>query len=109
MLILATNVISEPMQPRPDPRVLSWWSQQRKSGELFVTTITIAEILYGIALLPNGKRRDKLMAEAEGTFAEDFAERILSFDEDAASAFAETASASRPKRHPLPHLDAHIA
>jgi predicted nucleic acid-binding protein len=109
MLILDTNVISEPMQPRPDSRVLSWWSHQRKSGELFITTITIAEILYGIALLPKGKRRDKLMAEAEATFAEDFAGRILSFDEDAARAFAEIAATRRAQGRPIADFDAQIA
>jgi len=109
MLILDTNVISEPMQPRPDSRVLSWWSHQRKSGELFITTITIAEILYGIALLPKGKRRDKLMAEAEATFAEDFAGRILSFDEDAARALAEIAATRRAQGRPIADFDAQIA
>ena len=88
MLVLDTNVLSEIMKASPSPRVMDWWSQQQ-SGELFITTVTVAEILYGIEILPGGKRRDSLRDEAEVAFTQDFAGRILPFDE--ASQLAITA------------------
>jgi toxin FitB len=108
MLILDTNVISEIMQPSPSPRVLDWWLQQQ-TGELFTSTVSEAEILYGIELLPKGKRRDRLLAEAEAMFNEDFAGRILPFDEEAARAFAEIAAARRTQGRPIAEFDAQIA
>jgi predicted nucleic acid-binding protein len=108
MLILDTNVISEIMQALPSPRVQEWWSQQQ-AGELFTSTVTVAEILYGIELLPRGKRRDRLLAEAEAMFSQDFAGRILPFDEEAARAFPGIAAGRRVKGSPLAALDAQIA
>lgn len=108
MLILDTNVISEIMQSLPTPCVMEWWSQQQ-ANELFTTTVTLAEILYGIELLPRGKRRDKLLAEAEAMFAQDFAGRILPFDEEAARAFAEIAAGRRAQGRPIAEFDAQIA
>jgi predicted nucleic acid-binding protein len=108
MLILDTNVISEIMQASPSPRVQDWWSQQQ-AGELFTSTVTVAEILYGIELLPRGKRRDRLLAEAEAMFSQDFAGRILPFDEEAARAFPGIAAGRRVKGSPIAALDAQIA
>jgi toxin FitB len=110
MIILDTNVISEAMQPQPSRRVIEWWSREDASGELFfTTTINVAEILYGIALLPKGKRHDKLLAEAEAMFAVDFAGRILPFDEQAAQAFPEIAAGRRARGRPIAEFDAEIA
>ena len=109
MLILDTNVISETMLPAPSPQVLAWWSQQCKSGELHVTTVTVAEILFGIEILPRGKRHAKLLAEAEAMFSEDFAGRILPFDEDAARAFPQVAASRRGQGRPIAEFDAQIA
>jgi toxin FitB len=109
MLILDTNVISETMLPEPSPRVLAWWSQQGKSGELHVTTVTVAEILFGIEILPRGKRHGKLLAEAEAMFSEDFAGRILPFDEDAARVFPQVAASRRGQGRPIAEFDAQIA
>lgn len=108
MLILDTNVISEIMRSLPSPRVLEWWSQQQ-AGDLFTCTVTMAEILYGIEILPKGRRRDRLLAEAEAMFAQDFAGRILSFDADAARAFAEIAAGRRAQGRPISEFDAQIA
>jgi hypothetical protein len=69
----------------------------------------MAEILFGIELLPKGKRRDTMLEEAEATFAEDFAGRILPFDEDAARAFPEIAIRRRAQGRPIADLDAQIA
>jgi predicted nucleic acid-binding protein len=108
MMVLDTNVISEIMKASPSARVMEWWSQQQ-SGELFTTTITVAEILYGIEILPRGKRRDSLRAEAEEVFTQDLAGRVLPFDEEAARAFPEIAAGRRVEGRPIAELDAQIA
>ncbi len=97
------------MNPTPCTKVAAWMEEQRLGRELYLTTITVAEILYGIELLPPGKRREKLSAQADGTFAEDFAERILPFDWNAARMFAKIAAARRAQGRPIAELDAQIA
>jgi toxin FitB len=84
-------------------------TESRLGQELYLTTITVAEILYGIELLPHGKRRDKLHAEAEATFAEDFSGRILPFDWDAAHMFAQIAAVRRLQGRSIAEFDAQIA
>jgi hypothetical protein len=106
--ILDTNVISEPMQPSPSATVLAWWAQQQP-GALFITTVTVAEILYGIELLPHGKRRADLLAGAERMFGKVLVGRTLPFDEDAARAFPEIAVRRRAQGRPIADLDAQIA
>lgn len=108
MLILDTNVISETMQPAPSTRVLEWWSQQQ-SAELYTSTVTVAEILYGIELLPQGKRRAALLAGADRMFGKVFAGHILPFDEEAARAFPEIAAGRRAQGRPIAEFDAQIA
>jgi toxin FitB len=108
MLVLDTNVISELMKISPSPRVTEWWGQQQ-SGELFTTTVTMAEILYGIEILPKGKRRDSLLAEADAVFTQDLAGRILPFDEEAARCFSEIAARRRAEGRPIAELDAQVA
>ena len=107
--ILDTNVVSEPMRPSPSSAVLAWLSENQGTGLLFVTTITMAETLLGIELLPRGKRRDQMLAQAEAVFAEDFTERVLPFDEDAARAFPEIVARRRAQGRPIADLDAQIA
>jgi predicted nucleic acid-binding protein len=108
MLVLDTNVISEVMKALPSPRVMEWWSQQQ-AVELFASTVTVAEILHGIEILPRGKRRDNLRAEAELVFTHDFAGRILPFDEEAARVFPEIAAGRRAEGRPIAEFDAQIA
>jgi predicted nucleic acid-binding protein len=108
MIVLDTNVLSEVLRPGPEPRVLDWLGQQLPAS-LFVTTITQAEILYGIAILDPGRRRDDLQAAAMAMFAEDFAGRILGFDIDAAPVFAELAAERRQLGKPISQFDAQIA
>jgi len=108
VIILDTNVISELMKPEPSPKVFRWVSRQSPL-DLFTTTTSKAEVLYGIALLPKGKRRNLLQAAAESMFAEDFANRILPFDEDAARVFPEIVVARRSTGRPIAVLDAQIA
>lgn len=109
IVILDTNVVSEPMRFSPSATVMAWLSRKPESGHFFVTTVTMAEILFGVELLPRGKRHDKMLAQAQATFAEDFAGRILPFDEDAARAFAEIAASRRAQGRPITDLDAQIA
>jgi hypothetical protein len=92
----------------PSAIVLTWLSRQQP-GALFITTVTVAEILYGIELLPHGKRRVALLAGAERMFGKVLAGRILPFDEDAARAFPEIAIRRRAQGRPIPDLDAQIA
>jgi predicted nucleic acid-binding protein len=107
--ILDTNVVSEPMRPSPSPAVLAWLSEGHERGPLFVTTITVAEILFGIEMLPRGKRRDQMLVQAEAAFREDFTGRVLPFDEAAARAFPEIAVRRRAQGRPIADLDAQIA
>jgi hypothetical protein len=109
ILILDTNVISEAMRPSPSVAVMAWLSRKPENGHFFVTTMTMAEILFGVELLPRGKRHDNMLVQALATFAEDFAGRILPFDEDAARAFAAIAANRRRQGRPITDLDAQIA
>ncbi len=97
------------MRPSPSAAVLEWLSRRPDGGHFFVTTITVAEILFGIELLPKGKRHDRMLAQAEAMFKEDFAGRILSFDEDAARAFPVIAAIRRAQGRPISEFDAQIA
>jgi len=108
IVILDTNVVSEPMRSTPADAVQAWWSQQQP-GTLFITAVTVAEVLYGIELLHQGKRRVALLAGAELMFGKVLAGRTLPFDEDAARAFAQIAASRRGQGRPMTDLDAQIA
>jgi hypothetical protein len=77
--------------------------------ELFTTSITEAEIFYGIELLTKGKRREGLLAAAESMFTEDFADRVFGFESDAARMFSKIAAQRRALGRPISHADAQIA
>jgi predicted nucleic acid-binding protein len=81
--ILDTNVVSELMRPEPDAAVLAW-SQQQPLGELAITAITLMEVRYGIARLPDGARRNDLEARFRRFLALGFGGRVLPFDGEAA-------------------------
>jgi len=108
MIILDTNVLSELMRPKPSPRVAAWVAKQ-PATELFTTSITEAEVFYGIELLTKGKRREGLLAAAEAMFAEDLAGRIFGFESDAARVFSKIAAHRRALGKPISHADAQIA
>jgi predicted nucleic acid-binding protein len=108
MIILDTNVISEAMSSAPNTNLSRWLSGQLTS-QLFTTAISLAEILYGIELLPIGKRRSGLFVTAESMFAKLFAGRILTFDDPAARAFAPIAVNRRSGGRPITLFDAEIA
>jgi toxin FitB len=108
MTILDTNVISELMRVAPTPAVLAWTGRYAPE-ELFITTISMGEIWFGIELLPKSKRRESLAREAEAMFTKDFGARILSFDEQAARAFGLVFAARRLQGRPIAVADAQIA
>ncbi|MBZ5548326.1 MAG: type II toxin-antitoxin system VapC family toxin [Acidobacteriia bacterium] len=108
MIILDTNVLSELMRPKPSSRATAWVAKQ-PAAELFTTSITEAEIFYGIELLIKGKRREGLLAAAEAMFAEDLAGRIFGFESDAARVFSTIAAHRRALGKPISHADAQIA
>ncbi len=108
MILLDTNVLSELMRPIPDPTVLAWLDRYDKD-DVFVSAITEAEILRGIALLPNGKRRTNLAEIAKTMFTEDFADRRLSFDSTAARRYAELTAHCHRTGRPISVEDAQIA
>jgi len=108
MILLDTNVLSELMKPRPAPAVVDWMAAQ-PAASLYTTSITQAEILYGLMLLPRGRRRSALEDAATSMFAEDFGGRIVGFGSDAAPAYAQIASDRRRAGRPLSHFDAQIA
>jgi predicted nucleic acid-binding protein len=108
MIILDTNVVSELMKPGPAASVVRWVALQPDTS-LYTTSITEAEILHGVQLLPSGKRRNSLQAAAEAMFREDFAHRVLPFGSDAARAYATIAGLRRRAGRPISHFDAQIA
>jgi predicted nucleic acid-binding protein len=108
VIILDTNVISELMRSRPNPTVVAWSAVQPRSL-LCTTSINKAEIFYGVAALPEGRRRRGLAAAAEAMFSEDFAGRVLPFDEVAAAHYADIVAARRRSGTPIEALDAQIA
>lgn len=108
MIIVDTNILSEVMKISPSPRVAAWWNSHTEA-ELYLTSITQAEILAGIELLPKGKRRSAMAQAAEATFREDFADRILPFDAEAAREFARIIAARRKLGRPISQADAQIA
>ena len=108
MIILDTNVLSEVLKPQPNKDVLAWMGRIAIS-RLFTTTITEAEIRFGVARLLDGQRKDALSTVIGGMFSVDFENRILPFDSPAAQAYALiTASRDRIGR-PISQLDAQIA
>ena len=96
------------MRPAPDPTVRAWLAKQFRT-ELFTTSISEAEIFYGVELLSPGKRREKLLAAAEEIFAEEFAGRIVGFESDAARNFSRILAQRRSLGRPIGYADAQIA
>jgi len=108
MIVLDTNVLSEALRLVPDPPVLHWLTNQPRRS-LFTTTVTQGEVLYGIRVLSDGKRRRGLWDAAAKIFSEDFAGQVLSFDSDAANVYAEIAALRRMSGEPISQFDAMIA
>ncbi|MFT4035229.1 MAG: type II toxin-antitoxin system VapC family toxin [Patulibacter sp.] len=108
MILLDTNVISEPLRRSPDARVIAWLDAQ-DAASLYLPTIVLAEIRYGIAALPEGKRKRDLRRRFEDEFLPLMADRLVPFDAPAATAYAELQAVARRQGTPLSDFDALIA
>jgi predicted nucleic acid-binding protein len=108
MILLDTNVLSELMRAKPEPTVMAFVNGIPTTA-LFTSAVTQAEILYGIALLPAGKRRDSLLDAARVTLNDHFRGRVLPFDGSAAETFASIAAGRLGSGRPISQADAMIA
>jgi predicted nucleic acid-binding protein len=107
MILLDTNVVSEAMKPEPDSAVRHWLDEQA-AETLFLCSVTIAELMFGIAALPRGKRKDRLATALDGVLTL-FADRILPFDTNAALRYANLAVKARAAGRGFPTPDGYIA
>jgi predicted nucleic acid-binding protein len=107
MIVLDTNVVSEAMKPVPDPAVRAWLNAH-SAETVFLSSVTLAELLFGIGALPTGKRK-KMLADALDGLLRLFANRILPFDADAARCHATLAVAARTADRGFPLPDGYIA
>lgn len=108
MILLDTNIISEMMKASPSTKVMVWIDQQ-EVAQLFVSTITIAEISYGINALPEGARRRSLETAFDMTINKAFTNRVLSFDEEASHLYGKLMAHRKTLGKPLNVLDGQIA
>ncbi len=107
MIVLDTNVVSEAMKPEPHSAVRAWLNEQA-AETLFLSTVTLAELLFGIAALPVGKRKDMLSETLEGLMGL-FRDRLLPFDTDAARRYAELAVMAKSRGRGFPTPDGYVA
>jgi predicted nucleic acid-binding protein len=108
VILVDTNVISEAMRPLPDRNVVAWLDEQL-AETLYVSAVSLSELLLGIALLPDGARKlqiDRAFREQEGTL---FGNRILPFGEREARAYASVVSRARLAGHAISVSDGQIA
>ena len=108
MIVLDTNVVSEPLKSAGDPAVLAWLDQQ-SIETLFLSTISLAELRYGVAALPDGRRKDGLGAALESRVVSLFGPRLLPFDSAAADAYARIRSHAKAAGKAIAAADGYIA
>ncbi len=108
MIALDTSVVSELMRIAPEPSVMTWFSGQ-DPARLHLTAVSEAEPRAGAAVLPAGRRRDRLVIEIDAVIGEDFAGRVLPFDSAAARAYAAIAASRRSLGRPILEADCQIA
>ncbi len=108
MIVLDTNVLSEVLRARPAPQVLAWMNGLEESA-VFISSVTQAEMLLGVALLPAGKRRDALGAQVASLFSQHFVNRCLPFDALAAPHYAKIVSSRQRAGRPINTEDGQIA
>lgn len=108
MIILDTNVVSEPLKPKPDPEVLAWLDRQSPET-LYISTISLAELSAGVEVLPAGKRRTALQQALAAHVLPLFQGRVLSFDHDAALAFGRVAAKALAGGNSIDFADCAIA
>lgn len=108
MIILDTNVISEPMKPNNNPAVTAWLDRQL-AETLYLTATSFSELLVGIEILPDGKRKQELRTALRELIIKLFGPRILSFDQQAAIAYAPLIGRAKLKGQPISVADGQIA
>ena len=108
MIIPDTTIISELTRRVPEPRVLSWLDSL-PAGETGTTAVTAAELLYGAARMPAGRRTTELAAAVRGLLGDEFRDRVLPFDERCASRYADIAGGRDTLGRPIGAADAQIA
>lgn len=108
MIVVDTNVISEFMRAKPDPIVIQWFNQQN-SRNLYITVITLAEIGYGLRLMPTGHKTQILNSRFKGFVAKAFEERVLDFDLASAEAYIDLMANRKEMGLPMSIPDGQIA
>ena len=108
MIILDTNVLSALMQQLPDPQVVAWLDQQAAES-VWLTSITVFEARYGLALLSAGQRKTLLQQRLEELLKDDLQNRVLQFDTHAATQAADLAASRKARGHPVDMRDTFIA
>ena len=107
MIVLDTNVVSEAMKATPNPVVLAWLDEQA-AETLYLSSVTLAELLFGIGVLPAGRRKEALTQMLDGLLAL-FEDRVLAFDTNAARHYADLAVTARAVGKGFPTPDGYIA
>ena len=108
MIVLDTNVVSEPLKLRPNEAVIAWLDAQMPET-FYITSISLAEVYAGLAAMPASKRRTALQAEVSSKIMLLFEDRILSFDKNTALAFAAVTTATEKVGRPMSFADTAIA
>jgi toxin FitB len=108
MILLDTNVVSEPVRAAGNPKVLAWLDEQILET-LYLSTISLAELRFGIAAMPEGKRREALHASLEKRILPLFAGRILAFDDPASQSYAALRARARASGQAIAPADGYIA
>lgn len=108
MVVLDTNIISEIMRPLPNNTVVEWLDGQ-KTQHLYLTTITLAEIRYGLSIMQDGKKRQRLTNQFESYLSEGFEGRILDFTAESATHYAKIMSQRKSLGLPMSMADGQIA
>ncbi|MGW5219614.1 PIN domain-containing protein [Nocardia sp. NPDC004085] len=108
MIVLDTNVISEPLRKAPDPGVVAWINAQ-PLRTLYLSAVTVAELRFGIAAMPPGRRRDNLRDKFETRVLPLFAGRVLAFDITTSAVYAELMAAARATGAAIGTAEGYIA
>ncbi len=108
MILLDTNVVSEPLKKAPSWRVVQWLDAQAPET-LFLSAITVAELRFGVSALPSGQQRDRLNERIERRLLPTFTGRVLPFDLPASRAYGDLMAAARAAGRSIPVSDGYIA
>lgn len=108
MILIDTNVISEPLRAVPNTQVVAWLDAQ-PLDTLFLSVVTVAELRLGVARLPAGRRRNGLTEQLESQVLPAFAGRVLPFDLAATQSYAQAVAQAQAKGHPVGVADGLIA